>query len=161
MIDREQLIAAFARNLEIVKLQTAGLTHADSLLQPPFRANCLNWVLGHLADNRSSILKALGRPPLLSDEQSARYGYGSEPVTCEGSGVMRMEDLLAALERAQEGIAEGLRQATPEVLARQTKFAGRDMSVGEQVFFLYFHETYHVGQTELLRQLAGTDDQVI
>jgi hypothetical protein len=29
------------------------------------------------------------------------------------------------------------------------------------VFFLYFHETYHVGQTELLRQLAGKNDQVI
>ena len=23
------------------------------------------------------------------------------------------------------------------------------------------HETYHLGQTELLRQLAGTDDKVI
>jgi hypothetical protein len=29
------------------------------------------------------------------------------------------------------------------------------------VFFQYFHETYHVGQTELLRQLAGKNDQVI
>jgi hypothetical protein len=25
----------------------------------------------------------------------------------------------------------------------------------------YFHETYHVGQTEMLRQLAGKNDQVI
>ncbi len=25
---------------------------------------------------------------------------------------------------------------------------------------MYFHETYHLGQTELLRQLAGTNDKV-
>ncbi len=161
MVDREMLIAAFAFNLDIVKAQTAGLTHADSLLQPPFRGNCLNWVLGHLVDSRDGVLKALGRPPMLSDEQAARYGYGSEPVTCEEAGVMRMEDLLAALERAQAGIAEGLRQATPEALAQEIQFAGRTMRVSEKIFFLYFHDTYHVGQTELLRQLAGTNDKVI
>jgi hypothetical protein len=32
---------------------------------------------------------------------------------------------------------------------------------GARLFFYYFHETYHVGQTELLRQLAGRDDKII
>lgn len=161
MIDREMLIRAFEFNLGLIKRQTAGLTHADSLLQPPFRGNSLNWVLGHLAENRNSILKRLGQPPVLTDEQAARYGYGSEPVTGEGPGVMRMEDLLAAIERAQEGIAAGLRQATPELLAQKVEFAVRDMSMAERIFFEYFHETYHTGQTEFLRQLAGTDDKVV
>ena len=35
------------------------------------------------------------------------------------------------------------------------------MPLSERIFFLYFHETYHVGQTELLRQLTGVDDKVI
>ena len=29
------------------------------------------------------------------------------------------------------------------------------------LFFGYFHESYHVGQTELLRQLAGKNDKMI
>jgi hypothetical protein len=29
----------------------------------------------------------------------------------------------------------------------------------EDIFFLYSHETYHAGQTEVLRQLAGKDDK--
>ncbi len=161
MIDRETLTWAFAFNLDLLKRQTAGLTHADSLLQPPFRGNCLNWVLGHLAENRNSVLKRLGQPPVLTDEQAARYGYGSPPVTGEGPDVMRMEDLLAAIERAQAGIAEGLRRATPEMLAQEVKFAVRDMTMAERIFFEYYHETYHLGQTELLRQLAGTNDKVI
>jgi len=153
MIDREMLINAFAFNLSIVKRETAGLGHADSLVQPPFQTNCLNWTMGHLAENRDLILRTLGRPPVFSEAQVARYGYGSQPVTCQGADVVPFEDLLAAFERAQEEIAQGLREVTPEALAQKTKFAGRDMTVGGQIFFLYFHETYHAGQLEMLREM--------
>jgi len=33
--------------------------------------------------------------------------------------------------------------------------------VGFWLFFLYFHDSYHVGQTEILRQATGTDDKII
>ncbi len=36
-----------------------------------------------------------------------------------------------------------------------------ERTLGERVLELYFHETYHTGQTEILRQLAGVDDKVI
>jgi hypothetical protein len=45
MITAKDLIGASERNLGIIKAQTEGLSHADSLLQLPFRGNCLNWVL--------------------------------------------------------------------------------------------------------------------
>lgn len=35
------------------------------------------------------------------------------------------------------------------------------MGVGERLFGFYFHDTYHTGQTDLLRQVAGTNDKVI
>ena len=53
MITTEDLITALGRNLDVIKAQTKGLSHADSLLQLPFRGNCLNWVLGHIAGTRS------------------------------------------------------------------------------------------------------------
>ncbi len=161
MIDREQLIDAFTENLDIIKAQAEGLAHADSLLQLPFRGNCLNWVLGHIAESRSEVLEALGEEPVLSEAECARYGYGSEPVTGEGPGVLRMERLLELLDLAQQRIVRGLRRARPEELGKEIEFAGRKMTMGGKVFFLYFHETYHTGQTELLRQLAGTNDKVI
>lgn len=161
MITPQELVDAYAENLAIIKQQTAGLTHADSLLQPPCRGNCLNWVLGHIAASRNGLLKLLGEEAVLSDAQAARYDYGSEPVTGEGEGVLRMEKLLAALERAQERIAAGVGRATPGDLGRQIDLGWRTSTLGQHVFFLYFHDTYHTGQTELLRQLAGTDDHVI
>jgi uncharacterized damage-inducible protein DinB len=161
MVTAEQLVEAYGRNLGIVKRQVQGLTHADSVLQLPFRGNCLNWVLGHIADSRNTVLKALGAEPVLTEAQAKRYGYGSAPVTCDGEDIMRLEELLAALELSQERLETALARATPEELAREADFAGGTMKVGQQVFFLYFHDTYHAGQTELLRQLAGTDDKVI
>jgi uncharacterized damage-inducible protein DinB len=46
-------------------------------------------------------------------------------------------------------------------MAREITVRERKTTVGQRVFFLYFHESYHVGQTELLRQLAGKNDKII
>lgn len=56
MIGPQQLAQAYARNTAIIKMQIEGLTHEESLLQPPFRANCLNWVLGHINVSRALAL---------------------------------------------------------------------------------------------------------
>ena len=54
-------------------------------------------------------------------------------------------------------ILTGLARATSEFLAAKVDEESR----GEQIAFSNWHETYHVGQLELLRQLAGKDDKVI
>src|SRR3954470_8143204 len=82
----QQLAEAFARNVRVIKMQVNGLTHADSLLQPPVRGNCLNWVLGHIAIHRDLILEALGEEKILSQAAAARYGSGSEPILGDGEG---------------------------------------------------------------------------
>ena len=64
MIDQKDLAKAFGRNTNIIKSQAKDLTHEDSLIQPPFHGNCLNWVLGHLVANHDDILEALGEPRL-------------------------------------------------------------------------------------------------
>ncbi len=161
MITPERLAEAFADNLGILQMQVKGLSHQDSLLQPPFRGNSLNWVLGHILESRNGVLGLLGEQEVMTKAEAARYGYGSEPVTGEGPGVLRLEDLLTRLERAQERIAAGLKRAKAEDLAQERDFGWRKATVGDQAFFLYFHETYHTGQTEYLRQLAGTNDKVI
>jgi hypothetical protein len=161
MIEAEQLAESFALNLRVIKMQAAGLTTDDSLRQPPVRGNCINWVLGHIAENRLRVLRALGEDPVAEEGTLIRYASESEPVTASGEGVLALEQLLDTLERAQAGIAAGLARATPEALAREVPVGERATTVGRQVFFLYFHEAYHVGQLELLRQLAGTNDKVI
>jgi hypothetical protein len=54
MIRPDYLADSFARNVSIIKRQTEGVSHEESLIQLPFRANSLNWILGHLVANRTT-----------------------------------------------------------------------------------------------------------
>ena len=161
MITPTDLIGGFERNLGIIKAQTEGLSHADSLLQLPFRGNCLNWVLGHMADNRNTMLRLLGAEAILSEAHAKRYGYGSEPVCGDGDDILTLEQLLTALERGQSALAARLQNATVEELAGEVQSFLGTTTLGQLIFFLFWHESYHVGQPEYLRQLAGKDDKVI
>lgn len=158
MITPQKLAEMFDLNVNVITLQTKELTHADSLLQPPFRGNCLNWVLGHIVANRNRVLELLDQEPIWSSQESALYARESMAITLENQeSAMALEKLLADLAHAQEAIADALTGSSPESLSAEKN--GR--TIGDRLFFLYFHETYHVGQTELLRQLAGKDDHVI
>lgn len=62
----------------------------------------------------------------------------------------------------QEHLATVLDQMDEADMARELTLSnGRKATLGQRVFFLYFHGVYHVGQTELLRQLTGKNDKVI
>lgn len=157
-IDPQTLIGMIQVNTRVIYRQTNGLTHEDSLLQLPFRGNCMNWVLGHMVEHRDRMLKILGEAPQWDADQSARYASRSEPILPD-SDAERMENLLRDLQAAQERIVATLGSATPESLAKVMD--GEEQTDGERLHFLLWHETYHLGQTEILRQLAGTDDKVI
>ena len=160
MITIQEFCEALRRNVSILQQQIAGLTQEDSLLQLPFRGNCLNWVLGHLANNRDQMLRLLGAEPALGPG-GERYGHGSEPITADGPGVLQMADLLAAITRSQTALEAALAGVTEDQLNHPAPLGSRPMTVRDRLFFSYYHETYHTGQTELLRQLAGKDDKVI
>jgi hypothetical protein len=160
MINSQDLSNAFARNVNIVKMQTEGLTQEDSLRQIPLHGNCLNWVLGHIAVSRDDVLETLGEPPVM-DAYGVRYKRGSDPVKQADEGTLTLEELLNWLDRSQERIATTLSKMDETALAREYTSGDRKTTVGQRAFFQYFHETYHVGQTELFRQLAGKDDKII
>ena len=160
MLNAQDLSTAFARNIAIIKMQAEGLTNEDSMRLLP-HGNCLNWVLGHIAIHRDSILQLLGEPPFMG-ATGARYKRDSQPLTHIDEGTLPMQELLTWLDLSQEQIASALSHLDEADLAREiTTTGGRKSTVGQRVFFLYFHETYHVGQTELFRQLAGKDDKLI
>lgn len=162
MITPNALAEAFGRNVQIVRRQIEGLSQAESLVQLPFRANCLNWVVGHLVTNRLSVFKLLGLKPGFDIEKLARYERESEPIITDGPGVLVLEELFSMLEQSQVWLVEWLESIRPEELAKEVAFfGGRSQPVSAWLFFFYFHETYHTGQTEILRQAAGVGDKVI
>jgi hypothetical protein len=164
MFSAADLAEAFRRNTSVIKQQTKGLDPAQCLLQPPFRGNCMNWVIGHIVDDRNRIIQVLGAAPVMPEKEVQaykRYSHGSEPICCDAADVIPLQKLLADLDKTQEAIDKALPSASAKALGQEMEFAGRKRTAGDTVFFLYYHDTYHTGQTELLRQLAGTNDHVI
>ncbi len=160
MIDASQLAKAFGRNTAIIGMQAAGLSHEDSLLQTPYNINCLNWTIGHILVNRERTITTAGGEPLFPGELD-RYLRESEPITEDGPGVLPLDELLAGIGASQERLGGLLGAMTDETFAAEEEIDGRMLSVAKRVLFDYFHDTYHTGQTELLRQVAGTNDKII
>lgn len=158
MIDPGLLANGFESNTWVINKQVEGLTHAESLLQPPFRGNCLNWVIGHIVANRERVLTLLAEPGVWSAEEAASYVSGSDPILSNGAGsrVLSLERLLDDLDTGTARIAGKLRRLT----AADLDTLEGERTLAQHLFGLYWHETYHVGQTELFRQLAGKDDAI-
>lgn len=161
MITKEKLAESYAVNLRLIQMQSEDLSHADSLVQTPYNINSLNWVLGHIAVNRDNVLKLLDQEPLLTEAQTARYRRESEPVVGDSQDVIQLEILLDILARGQEILSRTIAGLADDDLERQVQVGENMVSLGTRLFGFYFHDTYHTGQTDLLRQVAGTDDKII
>jgi len=152
----ETLADYYGLTYRVIKRQLEGVTHEESLVQPPFRGNCLNWVLGHIVVSRATVLTTLGEIPPWSEAEAAHYQRNSDPIT-SAEQALPLAHLQALLEDSQTRILAGLARVTAEYLAGKLDEETR----AEHIAFSNWHETYHVGQLELLRQLAGKDDKII
>ena len=150
------LAELFTFNHRATHMNLEGLTHEDSLVQPPAGANCLNWVLGHVVASRNEILELLGEPPTWTEQESARYDRGSKGIH-DAAEARPLPELITAFDRSQERILAGCARLTPERLAE--RFSERH-TIAQRLGFLQFHETYHVGQMGLLRRIAGKEGAI-
>jgi len=160
-MDAKQLANVYKRNLIVIKRQIDGLTHEDSIIQPGFRGNCLNFVLGHMAASRQSVLKLLGEESLMSEEEIHRYTIEAEPILKDGDDVLKMEAIMKVMEESQGLFEARISVMTSEDLDKEIEEGEGKVTLGMRIEFFSWHEAYHTGQTEYLRQLAGTDDKVI
>ncbi len=137
----------------IIKRQTAGLTHQDSMKQLPFPGNCMNWNLGHLLVYRLQYLGLIDGASQPDEAEFALYGAGSEPLT-DSDKAISMETLLNRLDAASEQIISVLQNISSEKLA-EVYDEEKNSTVDDRLsFYLVFHEAYHIGQLEILRELA-------
>lgn len=153
----QELADLFDWTYQIIHMQAKGLSHEASVLQLPFRGNCFNWVVGHLVQHRDVVLKALGQSPLLTEAQKEMYKRGSAPLT-DGATAVALPQLLRLLDESQKQITAVLQTLPVEAFDQIYR---EPSTLGESLRFLHWHETYHTGQLEILRQLAGTDDAII
>ena len=154
MISGENLIWNFERNAVYIRTHLAGLTHADSLVQPPVNGNCINWIVGHLVCYRNFALGICGLPLVVSTTVANRYERGSSPVTGAAADVAAFDTLVQAYWHSHEQLLAYLRTMTQEQASEVVSAADFTMPRSELLTSFMRHESYHTGQLELLRELA-------
>lgn len=150
------LIDRLKINQYIIKAQLDGFTDDDALLQPASRGNCANWILGHIIYGRSTMLERLGEGAFWGEEERVMYAFGSSPITDADCPHISHTELMTLLESTCEQLTTCLESKTEADFDAPV----RETTLGESFSFLVWHEAYHAGQFEYLRQLTGADDQV-
>ena len=137
----------------VVKMRVEGLTHADSMKQLPFPANCMNWNIGHLMVYREQYLGAIDGISKADEAEFALYGASSEPLT-DSNKAMPLDTLIERLDASSERLKAALLAMPPAKLNEPY-----DSHAGQTLddylhFYAVVHEALHLGQLEILRELA-------
>ncbi|GAB5494297.1 MAG: hypothetical protein Phog2KO_45120 [Phototrophicaceae bacterium] len=158
-------VGTLGTNQWLIEKQVEGLSHEQSMIAPPFRANRLNWVIGHIVEHRDWMLRALDENTLMTAKDVMLYRRGSEALQ-DDSPVMDLVSLMALMKRAKDCLISAISQANEDFLIEKPQTgilleSHKDKTRFERLQGLLWHETYHMGQLELLRQLAGTNDAIL
>ncbi len=150
MGQQKKLIDSFESTRWLVSKFVEGLSHEDSVVAPPFRSNSFNWVLGHILVSRDNVIALLNQNEVLKSEERELYDTGSDILN--PSHAVHLDKLVQLLEESQNQIAQGLNAATDQELAALFN-EERGQTVEDRISGLHWHETYHLGQLEILRQV--------
>ena len=149
-MNRDKLSTGFQTNNWLISKLAEGVTHAASVTQLPVRSNTFNWVLGHIIQARSGLLQMLGEEGLVSEGVTAVYTTNAP----NSDTALPLTELLTLLEKSTERITAAITNASDETLSSLFD-EERGTTVADRIAGLNWHETYHVGQLEILRQAAG------
>ncbi len=146
------------RNQNFIEKSVSGLTQSDSLLQLPGESNCMNWVLGHIAVYRDSMLACNNQETLLTEEQRMPYSYGSQRITSD-SICVELSVLLENLNESYGIVSDWLLGDPVNMLEAPPNYIDLHPDYGptivENMAFLCWHEGNHVGELHALCELGG------
>jgi len=157
----DNLIWLFAINDSVLKVNVEGVTHAESLIRPAPGGNCINWTVGHLLRSREFLIKFAGGEWAYPAEAAAVVQRGSTGGDLDAFPLW--EEQLLMWNEAQALLIEAIGKLDSLQLAAETPPLGdfaRPDTLERCLLFLYFHETYHIGQLGLLRRLIGKEGAI-
>jgi DinB superfamily len=132
-----------------------GVDHNALLTRPGPRSNPLLWVAGHLVQQRTRLLGALG--PERQVPWDDLFGTGS--MIGDFRQYPSVGELDAVWRSATEELMRRLDMVTPAILGTPSPqwLRTQDGTVLGALAFAAMHEAYHVGQMGFLRKWLGLD----
>lgn len=138
------------RNLEVLERMSDGIDEVQADFSPLPGGSTFRWLLGHVLVYRDRMLTLAGGEPVWDVAGAAAFERGSD-ATQPVAGGPTMEALQALLRRQQPRLEAALSDLDAAAFAAP----GPRGSLGEDLAFRVWHDTYHAGQAVLYRRAAG------
>ena len=149
----KKIIEDYDFHTKLIHRFVDGISHEESLLQPPFEANCLNWVMGHIVTNRSHTLEVFGITHNWQNEVRPLYDIGSPPIKPESKAI-HLDVLLQYLDQSQTMLNSRLEAiSSEELIGSFTNYRG-EKSLHKHANEFHWHEAFHLGQLDLLNAMV-------
>lgn len=142
---------AFAGNLRLLELNSAGLTAELADRRPASGVNSAAWILGHVTATRRRMVKLLGGAVPEDPAWEKHYARGGPGNPAH----LPWEDLLAAFGATDAMLKEALLGVADWDRPTVNPAIGTEQALEQVLAFLYMHECYHLGQIGVVRKLHG------
>ena len=154
MTGRDMLVQQFGAIYSVIARNVDGLTHADSLMPAAGGGNTANWILGHLVNVQSAVMKVIGAPPVWESEQLERARF-DHPIR-DAADAIDWDTLVERFNASHDACLRALATLTDESLAETMPDAfGRASTRAGVLAVLAVHQWYHAGQLGMARRAAG------
>jgi len=146
----EEVLGLYQFHNRIMRIFLRGVSHDESVLQLPFKHNCMNWILGHIVTNRSHVLEVIGAEHAWQDEVRNLYHQDTQPVTPE-SPAIQFEILVKYLDESMELLESALGDKDGTWSEENFENYRGEKSRYEHLTSFHWHESFHLGQLEILK----------
>ena len=149
-----ELANRYRFNEGLLQMATGGFADAMWTHEPEGGGNTAHWILGHVTFARRGALRMAGADLPVEPWEEA-FGKGATPGS--GEDYPSIRELTEMFGSAGDRISEHFAAMTDEAAAAPSprEFPDGSNTVGDAMHFMYFHETYHLGQIGYIRRLEG------
>jgi uncharacterized protein YndB with AHSA1/START domain len=147
------IVLIFKLNTGMMRTTLDGLSDDELWRRPTPLTNPMLWIFGHIVQTRAMMLRLLG--------DSFETGWNDLFVRGAALGDRSAYPTRAGMDQVHRSVIDRLKvklaAITETDLAAQAR--GRQLpgatTLGEQLAFLAFHESYHIGQLAYVRKALG------
>jgi uncharacterized damage-inducible protein DinB len=138
------LVVQFRMTQWILDRNLEGLTNEHGSVRAVPDGSDLAWLVRHVISVRNAVLPSLGQEAVPLD------------------GTMPLEALVASYAVSQERLLAGLSALTDDGLsaAPPVRRGDEPETLGTLLSKIAIHEAYHLGQTGILRRIAGKEGAI-
>ncbi len=146
----EEVFELYKFHNRIMHIFMRGVSHEESILQLPFKHNCMNWILGHIVTNRSHVLEVVGAEHAWQQAVRDLYHQDTQPVTPDTSSI-KFETLVNYLDESLSLLEAALKDKSDVWMEKSFENYRGEKSRYEHVTSFHWHEAFHLGQLEILK----------